>query len=133
MYISDSGITNALLGLERFEDIYRHPAFGAVWEQIVLSNLKGLFPKAEFYFYRTSHGAEIDFVMVFKGQVIAIECKASAVPSLSQGNYNAIEDIRPVHTFVITQTLEKRFPLKEGIDVLGIGEIKTAVENLLFG
>ncbi|MDR0619773.1 MAG: DUF4143 domain-containing protein, partial [Bacteroidales bacterium] len=121
------------LGLERFEDIYRHPAFGAVWEQIVLSNLKGLFPKAEFYFYRTSHGAEIDFVMVFKGQVIAIECKASAVPSLSQGNYNAIEDIRPVHTFVITQTLEKRFPLKEGIDVLGIGEIKTAVENLLFG
>ena len=49
VYISDSGIAAALLGLRNFEELSGHPAFGAIWEQIALSNLKGLYPNAEFF------------------------------------------------------------------------------------
>ena len=38
VYISDSGITAALLGLHSFEEMSGHPSFGAIWEQIVLLN-----------------------------------------------------------------------------------------------
>lgn len=50
IYIADSGVTAALLGLHSFEEMSGHPSFGAVWEQIVLSNLKGLFPMLRFIF-----------------------------------------------------------------------------------
>jgi predicted AAA+ superfamily ATPase len=63
-----------------------HPAFGAIWEQIVLSNLKGLYPEAELFYYRTTNGAEMDFVMKIRNSVFAIECKASHAPVLSKGN-----------------------------------------------
>ena len=56
----------------------------------------------QIFYYRTSNGAEIDFVMKIEGIILAIECKASYSPSLSKGNYFAIEDIAPKKTFVVT-------------------------------
>lgn len=119
IYISDSGITAALLGLRSFVELSGHPAFGSIWEQIVLSNLKGLYPDAQFFFYRTANGAEIDFVMKLGANTFAIECKASLSPKLSKGNHFAIEDIAPDHTFVITPSLES-WSMSRGIKVIGL-------------
>lgn len=119
VYISDSGIVSALLGIRTFTDFSGHPAFGAVWETIVLANLRGTFPEVEISFYRTAGGAEIDFVVQINHQIIAIECKASYSPSLSKGNYIAIEDIHPEHTFVVTPSSES-WPMSKGIDVVSL-------------
>ena len=40
VYVSDSGICSTLLGISSFEAMSGHPSFGAMWEQIVLHNLK---------------------------------------------------------------------------------------------
>ena len=130
VYISDSGITTALLGLSSFGELSGHPAFGSIWEQIVLSNLKGLYPDAEFFFYRTTNGAEIDFVMKFKNTIFAIECKASYSPVLSKGNYKSIEDIAPKHTFIVTPSPES-WSMKEGIDVVSLTELKNQIEKTI--
>ncbi|MCL1930574.1 MAG: ATP-binding protein, partial [Treponema sp.] len=95
VYIADSGITAALLGLHSFEELSGHPVFGAAWEQIVLANLRGWYPNAEICYYRTSNGSEVDFVVNIDGVVYVIECKASFSPVLSKGNYLAFEDIAP--------------------------------------
>ena len=130
VYVSDSGITAALLGLRNFEELSGHPAFGAIWEQIVLSNLKGLYPEAELFYYRTTNGAEIDFVMKIKNAIFAIECKASYSPSLSKGNYLAIKDISPKHTFIITPSPDS-WSMKENIDVVSLGELKSEIDQIL--
>jgi predicted AAA+ superfamily ATPase len=130
VYISDSGITATLLGLQNFEEMFGHPSFGAVWEQIVLSNLKGLFPEATFYFYRTSNGAEIDFVMKIKNTVFAIECKSSFSPTLSKGNYNAIEDIAPKRVFVVSP-IEKGWQMKAGIELVSLDELEVKIKEIL--
>ena len=54
VYIADTGIITALLGLEDFNKIAGHPVFGSLWESLVIENLKGIFPRAELSFYRTS-------------------------------------------------------------------------------
>jgi predicted AAA+ superfamily ATPase len=123
IYISDSGITAALLGLRNYEELSGHPAFGAIWEQIVLSNLKGLYPDAKFYFYRTSNGAEIDFVMQLNNKVFAIECKASLSPILSKGNYNAISDIAPEQTFVVAP-VNKGWTMRQNIELVSLNDIQ---------
>lgn len=130
VYIADSGITAALLQLRSFEELSGHPAFGAIWEQIVLSNLKGLYPDAEFFFYRTTNGAEADLVMTFKNTVFAIECKASYSPSLSKGNYNAFADISPKHTFVVTPSPDS-WSMKEGVDIVSLNGLKAAIDSMI--
>ena len=102
VYVSDSGVTAALLGLRSFEDLSGYPAFGSLWEQIVLSNLKGLYPETEFFYYRTTNDAETDFVMRINKMIIAFECKSSYSPVLSKGNYLAFKDINPKHILVVT-------------------------------
>jgi predicted AAA+ superfamily ATPase len=50
VYVADSGLVCALLGLRSYEDILGHPGFGALWEQVVLSNfaLEDIAPRHTF-------------------------------------------------------------------------------------
>jgi predicted AAA+ superfamily ATPase len=131
VYIADSGITAALLGLRSFEDLSGHPVFGSVWEQIVLANLRGWYPGAEICYYRTSNGAEADFVINFDGETFAIECKASFDPVLTKGNYIAFDDIAPKHAFVVIPA-QYAWPHKPGIDVVSLEELKKKLDELRY-
>ncbi|MFW5871961.1 MAG: ATP-binding protein [bacterium] len=119
VYIADSGLTTALLNIESFQQLTGNPVFGSIWEQLVISNLTGHFPSAKLFFYRTSAGAEIDIVMKYKSKIFAIESKATLSPALSKGNYNAIQDITPDHSYVVIPG-EKGWPLKKGINVVSL-------------
>ena len=130
VYISDSGMASALLSLPDFSALSGHPVFGSVWEQIVLGNLKGLFPHAVFSFYRTTQGSEMDFVMKLQGKTFAIECKATVSPSLQKGTYLAAEDIRPVHTLVAAP-VEETWPMGKGFTVTGLPDLQRTVEAFL--
>ena len=130
VYLSDVGITNALLRLPDFEQLAGHPSFGSAWESMVLINLTASFPYFDFFFYRTSHGAEIDIVIENGRKRIAVECKAGLSPKLSIGTYTAIEDIQPVATLVVTP-VDKGWPMKNGIDVVNISEAINAIRKLL--
>jgi predicted AAA+ superfamily ATPase len=101
-----------------------HSSFGNLWEQLVLNNLIGHFPNAEFYFYRTTGGAEMDFVMQLYNKIYAIECKASLSPKLSVGNFNAIEDINPAHTFVVVPANgSEAYAMRKGIEVVSLTDL----------
>lgn len=129
VYLADSGLLASLLRLENFSQITGHPAFGSLWETVVLANLRGHFPEATFCFYRTSNGAEIDIVMELSGRVFAIECKASMNPGLTKGNYLAIEDIKPIKTFVVAPVKEN-WEIKKGIQVVSLAEIIMQIQHL---
>jgi hypothetical protein len=88
----------------------------------VITNLKGIFPRAELSFYRTSNGTEIDILFQLSGSLLAIECKASAAPTLSRGNYSAIEDIAPLHTFIVAP-ISQSYPLKQGFSVVTLTDL----------
>ena len=128
VYVADAGITATLLGIHSFQELSGHPSFGAIWEQIVLSNIKGTFPEAEIFYYRTAGGAEIDFVIQLNNKIIAVECKASYTPTLSKGNYIAIEDISPEHTFVVTPSPDS-WSMKQGIDAVSIEKLLLMIGN----
>lgn len=128
IYVADSGITATLLGLRSFEEMSGHPSFSAIWEQIVLTNLKGLFPESEFYFYRTTNGAEVDFVMKMNQTVLAIECKASYAPSLTKGSYFAFKDTAAKKMFVAAP-VEKGWPVRENVEVVSLDEIEMKIRN----
>lgn len=122
VYLADSGVTNALLGLTSFDALYSHPAYGACWEQLVLANIRGLCPRAEIFFYRDSNGNEIDFIVKNGVQVIAVECKCSTAPTVERGTYAALDDVQPTKTVVVAP-VKKGYPLNERISVVGLSDL----------
>ncbi|WP_346319796.1 ATP-binding protein [Chitinophaga sp. YIM B06452] len=103
IYIRDSGLTHALLGINTFDDLLGHPVVGASWEGFVIENLLSNLPVgATPWFYRTSAGAEIDLVIELGTQKrYAIEIKRSMAPTVSKGFYMGCEDIKATHRFIV--------------------------------
>lgn len=103
VYVRDSGITHALLGLETLNDLLGHPVAGGSWEGFVLENILAAAPTGtQSFFYRSVGGAEIDLVLEFKpGQRWAIEMKRSTSPALTKGFHIACEDLVAEKRFIV--------------------------------
>ncbi|MDE2826392.1 MAG: ATP-binding protein [Bacteroidota bacterium] len=125
IYVRDSGLVHALLGIKQFHDLVGHPVVGASWEGFVIENLlSDAYPRTRASFYRTSAGAELDLVLEIPGfqRPIAIEIKRSLTPSLGKGFHNAISDIEPERAFVVYAG-EERYPVAESTEVIGLREM----------
>ncbi|MCY4170361.1 MAG: ATP-binding protein [Bacteroidetes bacterium] len=125
IYIRDSGLLHALLGIEQFHDLAGHPIIGASWEGFVIENLlSDAYPRTRASFYRTSAGAELDLVVEIPEfqRPIAIEIKRSLTPSLSKGFQNAISDIKAERAFIVYGG-EERYPVGKSIEVIGLREM----------
>jgi len=125
IYVRDSGLLHALLGLATSEDVLSHPITGASWEGFVIETLLAAAPETtQANFYRTAAGAEIDLVLTLPGgQLWAIEIKRSLTPKVERGFHHACLDLQPERRIVVYPGTE-RFPLKEDIEVLplqGVG------------
>lgn len=68
LYLRDSGLVHALLGIRTLEDLLAHPVVGRSYEGFVVENLLRVLPEGgEAYFYRTWAGAEVDLVLLLPG------------------------------------------------------------------
>ncbi|MBP6405438.1 MAG: ATP-binding protein [Ramlibacter sp.] len=103
LYVRDSGLLHALLGLATDESLLGHPAVGASWEGFVIENLiAAAGPNTTPYFYRTSGGAEVDLLLVLPGDRLwAIEVKRSLSPKVERGFHAACDDLQPVRKVVV--------------------------------
>ncbi len=131
LYLTDSGISNNLLGIENFSELLGHPGIGAAWETLVLANLSAFFPKLDFYFYRTNHGSELDFIIERKGKIVAVECKVGAKPSLTRGSYAAIADLKPEITLIICP-VKKGWSFNSGIEVTSLLEAFAKIQSVYY-
>ena len=123
VYIRDSGVLHALLGIANKEVLLGHPALGASWEGFALENaLKQVPEEWEAYFYRTAAGAEIDLVLLPPNQSLwAIEIKYSGAPKLSKGYHIACDDLKPARRYVLYPGSE-RFPIDRNTEAISIQE-----------
>ena len=131
VYVCDSGLVHALLGIENLEQLAGHPIVGMSWEGFVIETLLSVLPwRSTAYFYRTSAGAEIDLVIEHNDQSIwAIEIKRARSAKVSRGFHNACEDIRPARAFVV-HAGKDRYPLSGNLEAIGLRELAEALRAL---
>lgn len=125
IYVRDSGLVHALLGIQNAVDLAGHPVVGASWEGFVIENLLAAAPEhTTASFYRTIAGAEMDLVLDLGGShgIWAIEIKRGLTTKPTRGFYHAMEDIKPNKTFVVYSG-EERYPLSEGVEAIGVAEL----------
>ena len=119
VYVRDSGLVHALLGIADRDVLLGHPVQGASWEGHVIENALASAPEeAQGFFYRTSAGAEIDLLLEWAhGERWAIEVKRSLAPKLERGFHLACADVEPTRRIVVHPGRE-RFPLAGGIEAM---------------
>lgn len=124
IYLRDSGLLHALLGIGNRDTLLGHPVAGASWEGFVIENLLATAPaRTEAAFYRSSGGAEMDLVLTLPGRrPWAIEIKRSLAPKVERGFHAACEDIEPEARYVVYPGTE-RYPLADGIHAIGTIEL----------
>lgn len=120
VYVRDSGLVHALLGLSNLDAVLGHPVAGTSWEGFVIEQLINAAPQAQASFYRTSNGAEVDLVLAFRNQQTwAIEIKRSSAPTVSRGFYQATTDLGATRKLLVAP-VEQTYPMKEGIEVVDV-------------
>jgi predicted AAA+ superfamily ATPase len=126
VYVRDSGLLHALLGIADKESLLGHPVVGGSWEGLVIENLIGLAGEGvDSSFYRTSNGAEVDLVLSWPdGREWAIEVKRTLAPKLERGMRSALADIEPERSFVVYSGNE-RYRLGDGVEAIGLGDLCT--------
>ena len=131
VYVRDSGLLHALLGIGDYNSLAGHPVVGASWEGFVIENLLSDLPyKTQPNFYRTAAGAEIDLILEFPGksEIWAIEIKRALSARPKKGFYHACEDIQPHKGFVVYAG-EDRYPVSVGVDAISLAEMRQLLAN----
>ena len=133
VYLRDSGIAHALLGIGSLEALLAHPSCGGSWEGLVIEQLiaagdKGLVAP---WFYRTASGAEVDLVLEHGGgRLLAIEIKRSAEARPSRGFFAACEDLQPAERWLVHGGQES-FPGRHGVMCLTVADATCRLRTLV--
>lgn len=103
VYVRDSGLLHALLGIQNHEQLQGHPVVGASWEGMVIEQILAILPTGtEPYFYRTSAGAEVDLLLIPRGgSPLPVEIKHSLSPKVSNGLRSVMDDLKCNRGFII--------------------------------
>lgn len=125
IYVRDSGLLHALLGIANRRDLEHHPKVGASWEGYAAEEvIKALRPD-EVYYWATHGGAEIDLVLFKHGRRIGVECKRMDAPSLTPSMRTALADLKLDRLLVIYPG-DRRYPLGKQVEAVPLSELVSA-------
>jgi hypothetical protein len=95
VYVRDSGLLHALLGLREAADLDRHPKVGASFEGFALEQVLAATGAApdERWFWATHQGAELDLLLVRGRRRLGFEFKRASAPTLTKSMRIALHDL----------------------------------------
>ena len=113
-YFYDLGLRNYSLGI--FGQVKDPKETGSLFENFVLNLLKEkiLWQPAKIYFWRTKDGAEIDFILDLKREIIPIEVKYKKLkePEIPRALKSFIKKYQPKRAMIINLELEKTLKIE---------------------
>lgn len=101
VYIRDSGVCHALLGIPDRDALQAHPKLGASWEGFCIEQILDLTGDREAYFWATHGGAELDLLVLHRGQRLGFEFKYSERPKVTKSMRIASDDLGLDHLHVV--------------------------------
>jgi predicted AAA+ superfamily ATPase len=122
IYVRDSGVLHALLGLAGFDDVLGHPVFGPSWAGFCIDQILAVAEGWRPSFYRTAQGSELDLVLERGRQRIAFEFKASTAPKVKRGFHIALQDLGIDEAWIVAPVSEG-YPFRPGIRVAPPSEV----------
>lgn len=119
IYVRDTGLLHALLGIPGVRDLDGHPKVGASWEGFVIDQIiqqLDLRP-TECHFWRTHQGAELDLLVVRGRTRLGFEIKRTTAPAVTPSMRVALQDLK-LDRLTVVHAGANSYRLGEEIDAL---------------
>lgn len=120
VYIRDSGLFHALLGMEHFAALVAHPKLGVSWEGYVMEQILRGLPDEDAYFHAVHSGGELD--LYFPNRDLGIEIKYNDAPARTRSMNIVCGDLKLKHLFVVYPGT-RSYALSDQIEVMGLVEL----------
>lgn len=131
IYFRDSGMLHTLLAIMNYENLMVHPVVGNSFEGFIIEQIINMLPfHWKYYFWRTSAGAEVDLVLLEEGKKpIVVEIKYSLSPTLTKGFWNALDDLKCSHAYIVYPGKEK-YKIRENVIMLPIDQLSQIMDKI---
>jgi predicted AAA+ superfamily ATPase len=125
VYVRDSGLLHALLGLGTALEVAHHPKVGASWEGYAVEEVLKAVRPDDAYFWATHNGAELDLLLFKDGRRIGVECKRADAPVLTPSMRVALTDLK-LDELRVVYPGDQRYSLAKNVAVVPLAEFVNA-------
>lgn len=122
IYVRDSGLLHALLGIGGHAGLAVHPRLGASWEGFALEETLKFARPDEAYFWATHAGAELDLLMIKQSRRVGVEFKRTDAPRVTPSMRIAMRDLELEALYVLYPG-PLRYRLDDSIEAVPITEL----------
>ena len=129
IYIRDTGLLHALIGIKAEEEISRHPVCGASWEGFVIEEVIRSVEPHDIYYWATHQGAEIDLVFNKGGKMYGVEIKRQDAPTMTTSIRTALEYLK-LERIAVIYPGSRRYSIHKQVDVVPFDEILDGMKGL---
>ena len=126
VYVRDTGLLHALLGLTTPAAVTGHPKCGASWEGFCIEQILRRSGERQAWFWATHSGAELDLLLLRNGRKIGFEFKYSDAPRATKSMHSAVESLQ-LEKLTVIHPGEACYELTDKIQVRSLA---TALKEL---
>jgi len=117
VYLRDSGLLHALLGVQTLPQLLAHPQCGASWTGFALEQVLRIARPDSAWTWATHAGASLDLLMLKGAQRIGVEFRRADAPKLTPSMRIAQRDLQLDALYVVYPGAH-RYPLGEGAEAV---------------
>ncbi len=129
VYMRDTGILHALLGIKTEADLPRHPACGASWEGFVIEEVIHATEPDDVYYWATHQGAQIDLVLFKGARMYGVEIKRQDAPIMTPSMRIALDDLKLEHIAVVYPG-SKHYGLHKKVSVVPLDQVVGGMKTI---
>jgi len=126
LYVRDSGLLHALLGIESFAQLEGHPKIGGSWEGFGIEHILRIVGERNSYFWACYSGSELDLLAFHKGKRLGFEFKYAEAPRMTRSMHEALKDLRLDYMFVVCPG-SGSYALSDKIEVTTLAEVDARI------
>lgn len=131
VYVRDSGLLHALLGIRSESELLSHPKSGASWEGYVVEEVINAIQPDQAYFWATHQGAELDLLLLKDSRRVGVEIKRSDAPVITPSMRIALNDLR-LEQMIVLYPGTLGYELGPQVRVVPIGSVASGSMETLF-
>lgn len=131
VYVRDSGLLHALLGVTSREDLLSHPKMGASWEGFALEAVveRLALRSGQAYGWGTQAGAELDLFVTRGRTRLGFEFKRTSAPRVTKSMRSALETLK-LDRLDVVHAGKDLYDMADRIRAVPLASILTAIKPL---
>lgn len=129
VYLRDTGLLHALLGMDNEAALSAHPKLGASWEGFVIEQILAWAGDRDAYFWATYSRAELDLLLVRKGRNWGFEIKYQDAPTFTRSMASALADLNLERLWIVYPGAQ-RYPVHPRAECIGLDALPEVREML---